>query len=70
MDLAAVERALDALEAEGARLFDAPSCDCVRTLITRAEELGGRDNPDSAALHGIFAEAGLFPKAVMARLVW
>lgn len=40
--LAETERALDALEAEGARLFDAASCDCVRTLITRAEELGGR----------------------------
>lgn len=40
--LAEAERALDALEAEGARLFDAASCDCVRTLITRAEELGGR----------------------------
>lgn len=36
------EAALDALEAEGARLFDAASCDCVRTLITRAEQLGGR----------------------------
>lgn len=42
MELAATERALDALEADGARLFDAPSCDCVRTLLTRAEELGGR----------------------------
>ncbi|MET0340833.1 MAG: DUF2894 domain-containing protein [Polyangiales bacterium] len=36
-----VERALDVLEAEGARQFDAPSCDCVRSLLTRAEELGG-----------------------------
>jgi hypothetical protein len=42
VELAATESALDALEADGARLFDAPSCDCVRTLITRAEELGGR----------------------------
>lgn len=41
MELASVERALDALEGAGARLFDAASCDCVRTLITRAEELGG-----------------------------
>jgi Protein of unknown function (DUF2894) len=40
--LAAAERALDALESQGARLFDAASCDCVRTLITRAEQLGGR----------------------------
>jgi hypothetical protein len=37
-----VERALDALEAVGARSFDMPACDCVRQLITRAEELGGR----------------------------
>ena len=36
-----VEAALDALEAAGARQFDAASCDCVRTLITRAEVLGG-----------------------------
>jgi hypothetical protein len=42
VELAATERALDALEADGARLFDAPSCDCVRTLITRAEELSGK----------------------------
>jgi hypothetical protein len=39
--LDSVERALDVLESEGARLFDAPSCDCVRTLIGRAEQLGG-----------------------------
>lgn len=42
MTLAAAELALDALEAQGARMFDAASCDCVRTLITRAEQLGGR----------------------------
>ncbi|HEY6878484.1 MAG TPA: DUF2894 domain-containing protein [Polyangiales bacterium] len=42
MELAGVERALDALEARGARAFDAPSCDCVRTLITRAEKLEGK----------------------------
>lgn len=36
-----VERALDALEASGARLFDGPSCDCIRSLLERAEELGG-----------------------------
>jgi hypothetical protein len=41
VDLAGSERALDALDAEGARLFDAASCDCIRTLITRAEQLGG-----------------------------
>jgi hypothetical protein len=36
-----VERALDELEARGARTYDAPACDCVRALLTRAEELGG-----------------------------
>ena len=36
-----VEAALDALEAQGARAYDAPACDCVRALLTRAEELGG-----------------------------
>ncbi len=41
MDLASVEADLDALEADGARGFDAPACDCVRKLITQAEELGG-----------------------------
>lgn len=41
MDPAELERALDALEARGARLFDTPSCDCVRALVVRAEELGG-----------------------------
>jgi hypothetical protein len=46
VELASVERALDVLEAEGARSFDAASCDCVRTLLERAEELGG----DTAAL--------------------
>src|SRR5256712_2625772 len=35
-----------------------------------AEELGGRENPDAATLAGIFAVAGLFPKAVMRRLAW
>jgi hypothetical protein len=41
VELAETERALDALEARGARLFDAPTCGCVRTLIARAEELEG-----------------------------
>jgi hypothetical protein len=36
-----VQAALDALEAQGARAYDAPACDCVRALLTRAEELGG-----------------------------
>jgi HAD superfamily hydrolase (TIGR01459 family) len=35
-----------------------------------AEELGGRDNPDLAALGRIFAAAAVHPKAVMHRLVW
>jgi HAD superfamily hydrolase (TIGR01459 family) len=35
-----------------------------------AEELGGRDQPDAAALDDIFAAAGLMPKAVTQRLVW
>jgi len=41
MDLETVEAALDALEADGARGFDGPACDCIRTLITQAERLGG-----------------------------
>jgi HAD superfamily hydrolase (TIGR01459 family) len=35
-----------------------------------AEELGGRDQPNAAALDDIFAAAGLVPKAVTQRLVW
>jgi HAD superfamily hydrolase (TIGR01459 family) len=35
-----------------------------------AEELGGRERPDSAALKGVFATAGELPKAVMRHLVW
>jgi HAD superfamily hydrolase (TIGR01459 family) len=35
-----------------------------------AEELGGRDQPNAAALGDIFAAAGLVPKAVTQRLVW
>ena len=35
-----------------------------------AEELGGRDRPNRAALGDIFAAAGLAPKAVTQRLVW
>ena len=40
------------------------------TAGIHAEELGGRDNPDAAALGDIFAEAGVYPKAVMRRLAW
>jgi HAD superfamily hydrolase (TIGR01459 family) len=35
-----------------------------------AEEIGGRDQPNAAALGDIFAAAGLVPKAVTQRLVW
>jgi hypothetical protein len=46
VELAGIEQALDALEARGARAFDAASCDCVRSLITRCEAL----EPRAAAL--------------------
>jgi HAD superfamily hydrolase (TIGR01459 family) len=45
--------------------------DCL--FVTRgihAEELGGRDRPNAAALDDIFAAAGVAPKAVTQRLVW
>ncbi len=35
-----------------------------------AEELGGRERPDTAALTATFAAAGELPKAVMRQLVW
>jgi HAD superfamily hydrolase (TIGR01459 family) len=35
-----------------------------------AEEVGGRDNPDGTALAGIFAAAGVAPKAITRRLAW
>jgi HAD superfamily hydrolase (TIGR01459 family) len=35
-----------------------------------AEELGGREEPDAAALSSVFAAAGEMPKAVMHELVW
>jgi HAD superfamily hydrolase (TIGR01459 family) len=40
------------------------------TAGIHAEELGARDNPDASALSGIFAAAGVYPKAVMQRLAW
>ena len=40
------------------------------TAGIHAEELGGRDRPDAAALSDIFAAAGLVPKSVTQRLVW
>lgn len=39
MTLAEIESALGELEARGARAFDAASCDCVRALTTRAQQL-------------------------------
>jgi HAD superfamily hydrolase (TIGR01459 family) len=40
------------------------------TAGIHAEEVGGRETPDAAALGDIFAAAGVYPKAVMHRLVW
>jgi HAD superfamily hydrolase (TIGR01459 family) len=40
------------------------------TAGIHAEELGDRHDPDAAALSGIFAAAGVAPKAVMHRLSW
>jgi HAD superfamily hydrolase (TIGR01459 family) len=40
------------------------------TAGIHAEELGGRDSPDAALLKTIFADANVFPKAVMRRLAW
>jgi ribonucleotide monophosphatase NagD (HAD superfamily) len=40
------------------------------TAGIHAEELGGRSDPNPAALSGIFAAAGVAPKAVMHRLSW
>jgi HAD superfamily hydrolase (TIGR01459 family) len=40
------------------------------TAGIHAEELGGRDEPDMAALGAMFAAAGELPKAVTRRLVW
>jgi HAD superfamily hydrolase (TIGR01459 family) len=53
---------------EGAAAF---GIDCL--FVTggiHAEELGGRDQPNAAAIGDIFAAAGLVPKAVTQRLVW
>jgi HAD superfamily hydrolase (TIGR01459 family) len=53
---------------EGAAAF---GIDCL--FVTggiHAEELGGREQPNVAALGDIFAAAGLVPKAVTQRLVW
>ena len=50
---------------------DAFGIDCLFvTAGIHAEELGSRHDPDAAALAGIFAAAGVAPKAVMRRLSW
>jgi HAD superfamily hydrolase (TIGR01459 family) len=40
------------------------------TAGIHAEELGGRESPDAAALSAVFAAAGQLPKAVMRQLQW
>jgi HAD superfamily hydrolase (TIGR01459 family) len=40
------------------------------TAGIHAEELGGRETPDAAALGDILAAAGVMPRAVMRRLAW
>src|SRR5262249_43064403 len=40
------------------------------TAGIHAEEVGGRESPDAALLASIFADAKLYRKAVMQRLVW
>jgi HAD superfamily hydrolase (TIGR01459 family) len=40
------------------------------TAGIHAEELGPRHSPDASALDGMFAASGVYPKAVMRRLVW
>lgn len=40
------------------------------TAGIHAEELGGREQPDTAALGDILAAAGVYPTAIMRRLEW
>jgi len=40
------------------------------TAGIHAEELGGREQPDAAALGDIFTAAGVYPTLVMRRLEW
>lgn len=42
MERESVARALEELEGLGARSFDAASCDCIRALVERAQELDAR----------------------------
>ena len=45
--------------------------DCLFVVAgIHAEELGGHDAPDTQALDGMFAAAGVYPNAAMRRLVW
>jgi len=53
---------------KGAGAFE---IDCLFvTAGIHAEELGGRDAPDPAAINKIFATAGIAPRAVTRRLRW
>jgi HAD superfamily hydrolase (TIGR01459 family) len=53
---------------KGANAF---GVDCLFvTAGIHAEELGGRDDPDPAAIKQIFADAGTAPKAVTRKLKW
>ena len=55
-------------DVKGAAAF---GIDCLFVIAgIHAEELGGRCDPDAAALAGIFAAAGVTPKAVMRHLSW
>ena len=55
-------------DVKGAAAF---GIDCLFVIAgIHAEELGGRTDPDAAALAGIFAAAGVTPKAVMRHLSW
>jgi len=55
-------------DVKGAAAF---GIDCLFVIAgIHAEELGGRSDPDAAALAGIFAAAGVTPKAVMRHLSW
>jgi HAD superfamily hydrolase (TIGR01459 family) len=55
-------------DVKGARAF---GIDCLFvTAGIHAEELGGRNGPDPAALDGLFAAAGVAPTASMRELVW
>jgi HAD superfamily hydrolase (TIGR01459 family) len=55
-------------DVKGANAF---GVDCLFvTAGIHAEELGGRDDPDPAAIKQIFADAGTAPKAVTRKLKW